>query len=143
MSAVRTNRESRRCALQALFQFDMVEAADQALVRGTLAESPGTEKDHAHGFDLASLAWEFRDEADQAFAPLSPEWPAHRQPPIDRNLLRLAYYEMVVAGTPAKVVINEAVELAREFGGERSPAFVNAMLDRMWKSRGAATGEGR
>jgi N utilization substance protein B len=142
MNAARTNRDSRRCALQAMFQFDMVEAVDHALVQATLEESPGNASDHAQGFNLATLAWEFRDEADQVFAPMAPEWPAHRQPVIDRNLLRLAYYEMVVAGVPAKVVLNEAVELAKEFGTDRTPSFVNAMLDRMWKSRSAA-GEGR
>ena len=135
MSAKRTNRESRRCALQALFQFDMSEGSDHELVRSTLVESPGSEEDHVHGFNLATLAWEFRDEADAVFAPMAPEWPANRQPPIDRNLLRLAYYEIVVAEVPAKIVMNEAVELAKEFGTDRSPAFVNAMLDRMWKAR--------
>jgi transcription antitermination protein NusB len=135
----RTNRESRRCALQAMYQFDVVDNAEHAVVRTTLEESPGSEADHVHGFNLATLAWEFRDEADRAFAPLAPEWPTHRQPPIDRNLLRLAYYELVVAGVPAKVVMNEAVELAREFGGERSPPFVNAMLDRMWKAQSGAS----
>lgn len=136
MSDDRANREIRRCALQALFQFDMVESADHALVRSTLEESPGSEADHARGFDLATMAWEFRDEADQSFAPLAPEWPVHRQPPIDRNLLRLAYYEIVVGKVPARMAINEAVELAKEFGTERTPAFVNALLDRMWKQRG-------
>lgn len=139
MSQLKSNREIRRCALQALFQFDMVAGSDHSLVRATLDESPGTADDHTRGFDLATLAWEFHDEADEAFAPLAPEWPTHRQPPIDRNLLRLAYYEIVVAQVPAKMAINEAVELAKEFGGERSPAFVNAVLDRMWKMRG---GEG-
>ena len=133
-----SNREVRRCALQALYQFDVVESADHELVRASLAESPGSEADHAGGFDLATMAWEFRDEADAIFAPMSPEWPAHRQPPIDRNLLRLAYYEMVVAAVPPRVVMNESVELAKEFGGERSPAFINAMLDRMWKARSAS-----
>jgi N utilization substance protein B len=135
MTVMRVNREVRRCALQALFQFDMVETVDHALVRASLDESPGTPEDHARGFDLATLAWEFRSDADALFAPFAPEWPIHRQPPIDRNLLRLAYYEMVIAETPAKVVINDAVELGKEFGGEKTPGFVNAMLDRMWRQR--------
>jgi N utilization substance protein B len=45
---------------------------------------------------------------------------------------------MTVAGTPARMAINEAIELAKEFGTERSPAFVNALLDRMWKLRGGS-----
>ena len=48
---------------------------------------------------------------------------------VDRNLLRLAVYELLHTDTPAQVVINEAVELAHDFGGERSPAFINGVLD--------------
>lgn len=129
------NREVRRCALQALFQFDVVEAPDHELVRRTLDESPGTADDHARGYDLATLAWEFRDEADAAVRPLAPEWPTHRQPVVDRNLLRLAFYEIVHGAVPPKVAINEAVELAKEFGSEKSPRFVNAVLDKIWKDR--------
>lgn len=133
------NREARRCALQALFQFDMVESPDHDLVRRSLDESPGTDSDHARGFDLATLAWEFRDEADSAVRPLAPEWPTHRQPVVDRNLLRLAYFEFVHGGVPPKVAINEAVELAKEFGSEKTPRFVNAVLDRIWKDRDQGT----
>ena len=52
---------------------------------------------------------------------------------VDRNLLRLAYHEMHSKKTPPKVAINEAVELAKEFGGERSPGFVNAVLDKVMR----------
>ena len=138
-----SNREIRRCALQAMFQFDLVDAPDHDLVRSSLEESPGTEADHKHGYDLATLAWEFRKEADAAVRPLAPEWPTHRQPPIDRNLLRLAYYEIFHGDVPAKIVINEAVELAKEFGGEKTPGFVNAVLDKLWKDRAPSkTGDG-
>jgi N utilization substance protein B len=61
------------------------------------------------------------------------DWPVHRQPVVDRNVLRLAVYEMHRGGVPHALAIDQAVELAREFGGERSPAFVNAVLDRWWK----------
>jgi N utilization substance protein B len=57
---------------------------------------------------------------------------------VDRNVLRLAFYEMLHGGVPHAAAIDQAVELAREFGGERSPAFVNAVLDRWWKNRGEA-----
>ncbi|MFO0827404.1 MAG: transcription antitermination factor NusB [Phycisphaerales bacterium] len=135
MSTAKINHEVRRCALQAMFQFDLSGTAESELVRRSLDESAGTPDDHARGYDLATLAWEFRLEADAAFRPLAKEWPTHRQPPIDRNLLRLAYYEIFHGSMPAKIAINEAVELAKEFGSEKSPSFVNALLDRLWKSR--------
>jgi transcription antitermination protein NusB len=139
MSAASTkhNREVRRCALQTLFQFDLAETPDHEMIKRSLEESPGTTDDHVRGYDLATLVWEFRDEADAAVRPLAPEWPTHRQPAIDRNLLRLAYFEIMRGETPAKVAINEAVELAKEFGGEKSPGFVNAVLDRIWKGPSA------
>ncbi len=130
---MRISRDTRRCALQALYQFDAGAAEDLALVRESLAESPGDDETHEHGYQLATLAWEFRAEADDAVAAITPEWPTYRQPMIDRNLLRLAYYEMHHGETPPKVAINEAVELAREFSTEKSPMFVNGVLDKLFR----------
>jgi N utilization substance protein B len=127
-------RDIRRCALQALYQFDAGNAAAPALVRESLAGSPGDEHVHEKGFELATLAWEFREAADAAIVALTPEWPIYRQPIIDRNILRLAHYEMTSGRTPPKVAINEAVELAREFSTERSPTFVNGVLDKIYRS---------
>jgi len=79
-------------------------------------------------------------------AALSPDWPTHRQPVVDRNILRLAYFEIVSGAAPPKVAINEAVELAREFSTEKSPAFVNGVLDKIMKqtskSRNVKTSKG-
>lgn len=127
-------RDIRRCALQALYQFDAGNAAAPALVRESLAGSPGDDQVHEKGFTLATMAWEFRAAADAAGAALTPEWPIYRQPIIDRNILRLAHYEMTSGRTPPKVAINEAVELAREFSTERSPTFVNGVLDKIYRS---------
>ena len=70
---------------------------------------------------------------DALVTPLTPEWPIHRQPVVDRSLLRLAYYEMISGRTPPKVVINEAVELAKEFSTEKSPMFINGVLDKLYR----------
>ena len=64
---------------------------------------------------------------------LAPYWPTHRQAAVDRAILRLAHYEMMSGQTPPKVVVNEAVELAKRFSTERSPSFVNALLDKVLK----------
>ena len=76
-----------------------------------------------------------RSEADAEVTTLAPDWPTNRQPVVDRSILRLAYYEIVSGRTPPKVVINEAVELAREFSTDRSPMFINGVLDKIYKSR--------
>lgn len=150
-------RAIRRCALLAMFQFDVggePSHAEIARAMGELDASdegerlpdeppgrdlaenwPGTPDQRQRGLELATLAWEFRDEADDAIRPFVADWPTHRQPALDRNILRLAFYEFVHGGVPAKVAIVEAVELAKEFCGENSPRFLNGVLDRVWKSR--------
>lgn len=129
-----TSRDIRRCAIQALYQFDAGNADSDETIKASLVDSPGDMDAHARGFELAKEAWSDHDRADAAVAELSPEWPTHRQPAVDRSILRLAHYEMLSGKTPPKVAINEAVELAREFSTEKSPAFINGVLDRILKS---------
>jgi len=64
-------------------------------------------------------------------------WKLDRLPMVDRNVLRLALYELLYADTPPEVVINEAVELAKDYGTEQAPAVINGILDRVWKERDA------
>jgi N utilization substance protein B len=130
-----TARDLRRCALQALYQFDAGNVDRPEWVRESLEGSAGNEQTHQAGFDLAVGAWALREEADAALSTLTPEWPTYRQPVIDRSILRLAYFELVSGKTPPKVVINEAVELAKEFSTEKSPLFVNGVLDKFHRSR--------
>ena len=135
------SREVRRCALQVLYQLDSGSAADDEVIRSTLLEGKSSAQAQDAGIELARKIWSTHEEADALVQPLSPEWPTHRQPMIDRNILRLALYEIRHAGTPGKVAINEAVDLAHEFGGEKSPGFVNAILDKIWKSDPAPESE--
>ena len=83
---------------------------------------------------LALATYAGRAQSDALFERLSPAWPISRQPPVDRAILRLAYYEMASGKAPKKVAIDEAVELARRFSTEKSPAFVNALLDAAMRS---------
>ena len=119
--------------MQGLYQFDAAGTDSPDIVRESLNASPGSAKTHDEGFALAQATWEHREEADAAVSALTPEWPIHRQPVIDRNLLRMAYYEMTSGRTPPKVAINEAVELAKEFSTEKSPMFINGVLDKLYK----------
>ena len=126
-------RDIRKCALQGLYQFDAAGTDSPEIIRESLNASPGSTQTHDEGFALAQATWEHREEADAAISALTPEWPIHRQPVIDRNLLRMAYYEMTSGRTPPKVAINEAVELAKEFSTEKSPMFINGVLDKLYK----------
>jgi N utilization substance protein B len=70
-----------------------------------------------------------RDEVDARIASHSRHWRVERMAAVDRNVLRLAAYELIHTDTPDSVILNEAIELAHDFGTERSPAFVNGVLD--------------
>jgi N utilization substance protein B len=132
-----TSRDIRRCAVQALYQLDAQRAGESPSREGlleSLSESPGDLATHKDGLALALKAWAGRNDADRDCAALAPDWPTHRQPMMDRSILRLAHFEIVSGRTPPKVAINEAVELAHEFSTERSPAFINGVLDKIMKA---------
>lgn len=132
-------RDVRRLAMQVLYQLDVTNPPDvvdrQALLDGLDAEFDKRAV-REQGVDLALGAWARHKEADREVELLTPEWPTHRQPPVDRAILRLAYYEIKAHVTPVKVAINEAIELAKHYAGEQSPAFVNGVLDKLAKSVG-------
>lgn len=69
-----------------------------------------------------------RDDLDTRISISAPQWPIDKLNRIDLSILRLATYELINTDTPPKVIIDEAVELAKEFGGESSPSFVNGVL---------------
>ena len=140
-------RDLRRLAMQVLYQLDVTtppespdtesgypDAAELAESLDEDHDSPATRKFAA---ELALLAWAERTSADEKIAALAPDWPTHRQPPVDRAILRLAYYEMVSGHAPIKVAINEAVELAKQYAAEQSPPFINGVLDKLAKTLNA------
>lgn len=137
-------RDLRRLAMQVLYQLDMTttqpkagEAPAAPPSADELSELLDEEHDSAatrrFAAELALQAWAERDVADVAIAELTPDWPTHRQPPVDRAILRLAHFEMSSGHAPVKVAINEAVELAKQFGAEQSPPFINGVLDKLSK----------
>lgn len=119
----------REVAFHLLFQLDAQGASDwpdddgEALTAG----------DRAKAEALAGGAFEHRAAADEATERFAPGWPAHRQPAVDRAILRMAFHEMVALGVAPALAINDAVELSKRYSTERSPAFVNAVLDRVRK----------
>ena len=83
--------------------------------------------------ELARGASEMAPDIDHRIAAKSAHWKLERMPVVDRNILRLGIYEMSRRETPAAVVIDEALELARQFSGEESVAFINGVLDAVHK----------
>lgn len=133
---IRQRREARVLALQALYEIDCVNHQPGRVVDGRLAES----QIGAHGAQffrwLVSGVVQYRTQLDQMIQQFAPEWPIEQLAIIDRNILRLALFEIGAkeADAPPKVVINEAVELAKTFGGDSAPRFINGVL-------GSALGE--
>jgi len=128
--------QSRRLALQVLYAVDLAQASE--------SRAPGDDESVfdrvARNFDLQEGARAFaeqlvrgvgacRDELDVQIAAHARNWRVSRMAAVDRNLLRLAAYELIHTDTPDAVVLDEAVQLAHAFGAERTPAFVNGVLD--------------
>ncbi|MEX0886874.1 MAG: transcription antitermination factor NusB [Phycisphaeraceae bacterium] len=126
-----TRRDIRRLAMQAMYQLDLGTPADAASLAASLDDEFDAPSVRSAAVELAMAAWGDRSDADTHVTALSPAWPTHRQPPVDRAILRLAYHEMVSGHAPAKVAINEAVELAKRYAAEASSAFVNGVLDKL------------
>jgi N utilization substance protein B len=146
---------SRQRALQVLYQWVMTKRPVDEAIRAfydtldadQLAEDPMEEKDDdaeeeqsasPSGRDefmeeLARGASEMAPGIDHRIAEKSAHWKLERMPIVDRNILRLGIYEMSRQDTPAAVVIDEALELARQFSGEESVAFINGVLDAVHK----------
>ena len=94
----------------------------------------------ARAGQLARKAWEQRAVLDEKLAAAAKNWSLDRMQPVDRSLLRLGAYELLQdKKLPAAVAIDEAVEIAKEFGGADSPGFVNGILDALRQE----AGEGR
>jgi transcription antitermination protein NusB len=129
-------RQIRRLAMQLLYQIDLRGEADLEAIRLSLTDGQDPPEVCEPAFNLARDAWAARAKADQIATELAPTWPTSRQPPVDRAILRLAFFEMDSGLTPVKVAINEAVELAKDFAAEQSPPFINGVLDKMAKRRG-------
>ena len=120
---------ARRLALQTLFEIDFNRADPrETLTRGAFRAGL-TEDAATFAWDLVDGVLGHRKELDAEIATLAPEFPIDQMPKIDRNVLRIALYELRITGdAPAAAIIDEAVELAKLFGSEASPKFVNGVL---------------
>jgi N utilization substance protein B len=124
---------AREVALQVLYALDV----------GARGESVSAElafREVASNFEMPAAAAEFareialgvckhREAIDREIAEVARNWRVERMSAVDRNVLRLAAWELAFTATPVAVILDEAVQLARRFGSERSAAFVNGILD--------------
>jgi N utilization substance protein B len=134
-----TRRRARELALQLLYQFELTDATPEEMQAGF--EEWRNASDDVREFADALLRGTLDriEELDEELGRQTTHWRLERLAAVDRNILRLAMYELIYeAGTPHAVVIDEAIEIAKRYGTKDSGRFVNGVLDGFVKRRAAA-----
>jgi N utilization substance protein B len=120
---------ARALALQVLYEVDMANHVPGEIFQARLEETPLTDELAEFARQIIFGILPMAHALDQLIAKYAPEWPLDQIAAIDRNILRMALWEFAVSHeTPIKVAINEAVELAKQYGSESAPRFVNGVL---------------
>ncbi len=126
---VGSRRRARTLALQALYEIDYTGHKAAEVMNRLLAEKALDEEYAGFARDLVDEVIQHRAEIDEKIRNFAPAWPLQQMSAIDRNILRLAIFEILIDNkVPVKVAINEAVELAKAFGSDSSSRFVNGVL---------------
>ena len=126
---VGARRRARAIALQALYEVDSVGHDVEGTLNHLLANVELLEENATFVREIVNGVIQNREEIDENIKNFAPAWPVEQIPVIDRNILRLAIFEILLDNkVPVKVSINEAVELAKTFGSDNSARFVNGVL---------------
>lgn len=132
MSALGTRRRARELALALLYEVEFHPGQAPARLAAFWADHPAPPAARAYAQTLAEGVMAHQAELDEQIAAHAEHWTLERMPLVDRNILRLAAYELLYVGeVPERVAIDEAIELAKAYGGEDSGRFVNGVLDRI------------
>ncbi len=132
-----SRRIAREKALQALFQIDLAKSEIIDAVEYVIEDSKLSIEAKRFARELVYGTVEHREECDRYISKYAKEWQLDRLVNVDRNILRLAIFEIMYRDEiPFKVSINEAIELAKIFSGEQSGKFVNGLLDFFGKDMG-------
>jgi N utilization substance protein B len=125
---------AREVSLQLLFQHDLNPGVPRRDIERFLRERLGNEELEKFALALYDGVRDHAADIDARLSRAAENWRLHRMATVDRNVLRLGAFELLhPGGTAANVVLNEAIELARRFGSADSAAFVNGVLDRVYK----------
>ncbi len=123
-------RKARLAAVQALFELDFQDRRSDEVIEERLAEVKVSAENKEFARRLVAGVLHHKEDIDARIAAAAPQWPLEQIAHVDKNVLRLAIYELMFEdnSVPAKVAINEAIELARLLGSDTSPKFVNGVL---------------
>ena len=126
---ISSGRQARITALQTLYEYDTAHHDVDAVLQRHAEERQLSARVAEYAGELAHGVLEHLDEIDTTIQEVAPEWPIAQMARIDKNILRLAIFEILYNNSvPAKAAINEAVELAKSFGSDTSSRFVNGVL---------------
>ncbi len=126
---MKTRRRARRVTLETLYEYDIVSHNPDEVLEQRLETSPMERAGVEFAQQLIHGVIAYQEQMDMLIARFAPEWPLDQMAVIDRNVLRIAIYEFLVTDeTPVKVAINEAVELAKVYGSDSAPRFINGVL---------------
>ena len=127
---------ARIVAMQVVHEVDAVRHSPDLVLARRVDEQALSHSAEEFALGLVGGVVENREEIDEIVSRFAPNWPIGQIGAVDRSILSLAVYEMVMGSdTPPKVAINEAVELAKAFGSESSPRFVNGVLGSVMEAR--------
>jgi transcription antitermination protein NusB len=134
-------RQARELALQVLYACEMyAENEPEELIRHLAREHALPPAAVTYGRELATATLEHRDEIDGILRRCAANWELKRMAALDRNILRMATAELLFyLDVPYRVVIDEAVELAKSYGSDESGKFVNGVLDAVYRERFASS----
>jgi N utilization substance protein B len=123
--------KAREVAVQMLYQVDLNPSVEIQTVRHMVDEALDDEELREFAWRLFVGVMEVRPLLDERIQSVAENWSLKRMAPTDRNVLRLGAFELISTNTPHRVVLDEAIELARVFGSAQSAQFVNGVLDKL------------
>ena len=125
----------RIVAMQTLYEHDFREGSDLEEIKSRNIGEYSDKVDDKFIIDIVDGVLREKKKIDQIIQKSAPEWPIDQISIIDKNILRISIYELVISkDVPPKVSINEAVELGKQFGGENSSKFINGVLGTVHES---------
>lgn len=124
-------KQARYLVVQMLYQIDLNPDVSINEIREMIEEHGRSKTVRTFAWELFTGVMEFKQQLDEHIVRVAENWTLKRMAVTDRNIMRLGTYELLHTDTPPAVVIDEAVELAREFGSANSSQFVNGILDKV------------
>ena len=126
---MKTRRRARRVVLETLYEYDIADHATEEVLERRIADNTMEQAGVEFATELVLGVVKNQAHMDMLISRYAPEWPLDQMAIIDRNILRIAIFEFLISEqTPVKVAINEAVELAKTYGSDSAPRFVNGVL---------------